>query len=146
MVARAAAGGGAGARRAGGGEGALRAGAGAGALGAGVLCAALAIGCGAPPVTATQPEPAPLTEGPAAADPASSEAGAAKDAFAKMLARVSRTRGLAVLGDVKLRTLDRATIGDMIRAKAARELPPDVLVHEADALVALGLVPPSYDA
>ena len=104
-------------------------------------------GCGAPPppeVKAPAPEPVPLTtSAPLPEAPPGSETEAA---FEEMLARVSARRGLSVRGEVKLRTLNRATIGEMIRAKAARELPPEVLAHETEALIALGLVPPSYDA
>ncbi len=63
-----------------------------------------------------------------------------------MLARVSEARGLPVIAKVALRTLDRAVIEKMIREKAERDLPVDVLSNETEAMVALGLVPPSYDA
>jgi hypothetical protein len=104
------------------------------------------MGCGpAPEVKAPAPVPVPLTTSPGAQPdaPASADAEAA---FEEMLQRVSARRGLPVRGEVKLRTLDRAKIGELIRAKAARELPPEVLRHETEALIALGLVPPSYDA
>ena len=104
------------------------------------------MGCGpAPEVKAPAPVPVPLTSSPIEPTdaPARSDAEAA---FEGMLQRVAARRGLPVRGEVKLRTLDRAKIGEMIRAKAARELPPEVLKHETEALIALGLVPPSYDA
>jgi hypothetical protein len=63
-----------------------------------------------------------------------------------MLARVSKARALTVIGEVHGRTIDRPTVETMIRAKTAQELPPDVLAHETEAMVALGLVEPSYDA
>jgi hypothetical protein len=63
-----------------------------------------------------------------------------------MLERVSKVRGLTVAGEVRGETVDRPTVEKMIRAKTAEELPPDVLEHETEALVALGLIAPSYDA
>lgn len=103
-------------------------------------------------------EPAPPPKAPAAPVPLTTATATAKPedeapmpseneaALAKILAKMSAVRGLPVLSKVGLRTLDRATIEAMIRAKAARELPSDVLDLETEAMVALGLVPPSYDA
>ncbi len=111
---------------------------------AGVMAGVM--GCGpAPEVKAPVPVPVPLTTSPGAQPDAQPSSGA-EAAFEEMLRRVSARRGLPVRGEVKLRTLDRAKIGEMIRAKAARELPPEVLRHETEALIALGLVPSSYDA
>jgi len=91
--------------------------------------------------------PVPLTTAAATAEPEGAARPSGNEAaLAKILARMSAVRGLSVLSKVELRTLDRATIESMIRAKAARELPSDVLDHETEAMVALGLVPPSYDA
>jgi hypothetical protein len=120
------------------------------ALGAAAIVgAAAAAGCGPAPAEVKAPatEPVPLTtSAPVEADADAARASEAEAAFEGMLARVSARRGLKVLGEVKLRTLERAKIGEMIRAKAAKELPPDVLASETEALIALGLVPPSYDA
>jgi hypothetical protein len=115
-------------------------------------CALLAAACGseAPQPARPTPQPAPLTTAePAASGTASAEEGdapAADAAFRGMLNRVSKVRGLSVLSPVELRIETRARMEQMIRAKAERELPHDVLLHETEALVALGLVSPSYDA
>lgn len=115
-------------------------------VGAAVIAGAVGCGPPAPEVKTPAPEPVPLTTSAPVPEPEPPQGSGTKAAFDEMLARVSVRRGLPVRGEVKLRTLDRGTIGEMIRAKAAREMPPDVLVHETEALIALGLVPPSYDA
>lgn len=71
---------------------------------------------------------------------------ASEQALLTMLARVSKVRGLPVREKVNLRTLDRATIGQMLRKKAEDELPPAVLVNQTETMVALGLVKADYDA
>ena len=116
---------------------------GCGAIGCG------AIGCGAPQAPAVKPplpEPVPITVVPESREEPVSAEKAAEAAFQGMLAKAAAIRGLPVRGEVKLRTLDRKVIGEMIREKAAKELPPDVLANETEALIALGLVPSSYDA
>lgn len=116
--------------------------------------ASLVVACGPTPGASPPPVLDPKPSESASASAAASGSGAAEAprptaseaALAAMLARVSEARGLPVLAKVALRTLDRATIEKMIREKAVRELPPDVLGNETEAMVALGLVPPSYDA
>lgn len=118
------------------------------ALLAAVTAASLAgaIGCTPPEVTLPPAEPpSPLTA------PSASAAGAGAtppedEHIAAMLARVAEVRGLEVKSQVRGRTIDRARVEEMIRAKTAQEMPPEVLRYETEALVALGLVPPSYDA
>ncbi|MEZ4299727.1 MAG: DUF6782 family putative metallopeptidase [Polyangiaceae bacterium] len=119
------------------------------------MTAAAMWGCGSGPagnteppgahVAAALPSPAPLTS--AAPATAGDDAKKPKEdaLFREILARVSKARGLPVLSEVKLQTLDREAVGKRIREHAARELPPDVLAHETEALVALGLVAPSYN-
>jgi hypothetical protein len=101
-------------------------------------------------VPAATAKPAPSATASASASASEPEAplrpSGNEAALAAMLARVSKVRGLPVLSKVAVRTVDRATIESMIRAKAERELPPDVLRWETEAMVALGLVAPSYDA
>ena len=117
------------------------------------MCAALAgVACGpaqVPPPPPPDPTPiakaVPTASATASADP-TPQPTASEKALAKMLARVSKARGLPVISKVGLRTLDRATIEKMIREKAAKELPPEVLGYETETMVALGLVRPDYDA
>lgn len=86
--------------------------------------------------------PPPTAAVVASADPSARN----EEAIAAMLTRVSTMRGLPVLGKVHGNTIDRPSVERMIRAKTAEELPPEVLEHETEALVALGLVSPAYDA
>ena len=120
---------------------------------AGALLACALAACG-PPEAPKLPEdeprkkpalPVAATAGPTGpALPAGADQG--DEAVREMLTRVSKVRGLSTKGEVHGRTIDRPTVEKMIRAKTAQELPPDVLRHETEALVALGLVAPSYDA
>jgi hypothetical protein len=112
----------------------------------GALACALAA-CGPPEPAKLPPEvPHPLAsadprvpgQGPTLGDEQAS-------AIREMLTRVAKVRGLGVLTSVRGLTIDRPTVEKMIRAKTDKELPPEVLEHENEALVALGLVAPAYD-
>lgn len=62
-----------------------------------------------------------------------------------MLDRVSRARGLPIRREVPIRILDRPAMLARIREQAAKDLPPEMLANQGEALSAFGLVPPDFD-
>lgn len=62
-----------------------------------------------------------------------------------MLERVAATRKLPIKKAVPGRTLERTRIIERIKAHVVRELPPDVLAGQGEALTALELLPADYD-
>lgn len=121
-------------------------------VGAALACAAAAA-CSPPPETPKLPPdqprlplpvPEPIDPHDSTDRPAHADGGDA--AVLSMLQRVAKVRGLSVIGEVRGRTIDRRAVEQMIRKKTAEEVPPEVMQHETEALVALGLVAPSYDA
>jgi hypothetical protein len=63
----------------------------------------------------------------------------------QMLERVASARGLPVLRPVTSRVLDRPAIRQRIVAHIEREIPPEIVAHQGEALAALELVPADYD-
>ncbi|MCK6591824.1 MAG: hypothetical protein L6Q76_30095, partial [Polyangiaceae bacterium] len=62
-----------------------------------------------------------------------------------MLVRVARVRGLPILREVPIRILDRPAMLVRIREQVAKDLPPELLANQGEALSAFGIVPPDYD-
>ncbi|MFO0755952.1 MAG: hypothetical protein U0359_05650 [Byssovorax sp.] len=115
-----------------------------------------AVACSSAPVAAPASAPRGVDTTPAAkvaAPPAS--ASAAPESKPKqdenrarvmaMTRRVSQARGLPVLREVGVKTLDRAQILAKIREHVEKEIPPATLEHEGEALAALELIPDDYD-
>lgn len=135
----------------------IGAGIGAG-IGVGVgLLLAVAAGCSGAPaeVASSDVEARGSAESPAGqpqspdrspkATPVSPEERAIRAKVRSMLERVSLSRGLPIRREVPVRVLDRPSMLVRIRAQATKDLPPDVLASQGEALAALGLVPPDFD-
>lgn len=113
----------------------------------GLLPATLAVACGGTQPHATEPPALPpppeeVTPGPEEARPAPP---LFDEKLAAMLTRVSKARGLDIRQEVASRVLDRESLLEKVRDHVAREVPEPVLRGHEEMLVALGLVPPSFD-
>jgi len=94
-----------------------------------------------------RPKPAQVGSAKAAPSPApdDEDAQALIAQVKSMLDRVARVRGLPIRREVPIRILDRPAMLARIREQAAKDLPPEMLVNQGEALSAFGLVPPDFD-
>jgi hypothetical protein len=95
------------------------------------------------PVVATTPPPA-RTQTPPEAKTKAPEVNQ-NEAIARMLARVSKMRGLPSKRPVAGITLERAQMIARIKEKVDREIPPEAVANEGDSLKLLGLIPTNMD-
>ena len=63
----------------------------------------------------------------------------------EFLVRAAEARGLSPLAAVEGAVVDRVALLAGVRAHVARELPPDVMRHQGELMLGLGLVPPGFD-
>jgi hypothetical protein len=107
------------------------------------------ISCASPAPTpartaaATPSSPASSSVPPPAPPAPKAEEGDA--AYRAMLARVASARGLPIKTYVPLHVIDRDLALEKIRKHADGDMPKDVIAAEGESLVAIGLVPTTYD-
>ncbi|HEU4404693.1 MAG TPA: hypothetical protein VFS43_05315 [Polyangiaceae bacterium] len=117
------------------------------------LAAALALACGEPPrgraarsaPAAPRAEAAAPARRPPPGEPSAGEQAEAEALVGAMLARVTRARQLGAREGVRARPLGRKNLIDQVRARAASDLPPEVVRAQGELLIAFGLIPPEYD-
>ncbi|MEM9873817.1 MAG: hypothetical protein AAF928_02920 [Myxococcota bacterium] len=113
----------------------------------GVVVAPFAVSIAAAACSPRGPAPTYASDETWFAEPESAVAAEARDEgpFAETLRRVARSRGLDVLQPVAARRVSRRDALRHVRAKAARDVPPEVMLAQGELLRSLGVVPRNYD-
>jgi len=118
-------------------------------FGARLAVAAILGACGPSPRESTDPAvPAPLSSSNAPHARPAPSAGAAIEAqqhVAEALEQMAKVRHLSARAQVTARVLDRSALIAAVREHVDREVPRDVIHHQGEVLIGLGLVPPDFD-
>jgi hypothetical protein len=109
-----------------------------------LLAALAAAACGGPEPATPAAKAAPAPTAIAPPRPVAGAPGSEAD-VRRMLELVSSARGLPIKGPVTSKLLNRAEIVPKLRKHIGEEVPLDVVVAQAETLIALGIVPPDYD-